>query len=152
MGAQSRWAGLLAGFLLALSLVACLPGVQQTTAPPPDTPADEVFVGMLRSIEERKVERFMASVDPSCVPPSDRLWGELNDYLNRAELIEYIVTVERRVALQNGGVTYVFSWQRKHDSKADGSTVNAGGRSEWTFAQRPGEPPMLIQVTGQPLF
>lgn len=143
---------LAAALLAAGSITGCLPGSGQNAAPPPvSAPSDEVFANLFRAVEERRADRFTSGVAPDCAPASDKLWNDLTAFFNVAELIEYNVTVERRVVSGNS-VTYVFTWLRKYDERETGRTVTGAGKSEWTFTRTPGGPYLLTQAVGMPLF
>jgi hypothetical protein len=120
-------------------------------APSASAPVDDVFVGLLRAIEEKRPDKFAAGVDPACTPPRDTLWDALNTFTGRADLIDYSITVERRLPQENQ-ITYIFTWQRKHKDRDSGETLSEAGRSEWTFAKQVNGPYMLISAVGRPLF
>jgi hypothetical protein len=138
---------------VAMAVAGCLPGMTSDVAVGPSASADvdDVFVGLLRAIEEKRPDKFAAGVDPACTPSRDTLWDALNTFTGRADLIEYSVTVERRLK-QDEQVTYVFSWQRKHKDRDSGETLNDGGRTEWTFAKQVGGPYLLVSQVGKSLF
>lgn len=120
-------------------------------APPSATaPSDDVFLLLLRSIEERRAERFAAAVDPTCTPSRDEFWTNLNTFLGTADNIEYNVSVERRVA-EGDRVVYIFTWQRKHSDHETGEVRSLAGRSEWTLSRASGRF-LLAQATGTALF
>ncbi|OIO33762.1 MAG: hypothetical protein AUJ18_02980 [Candidatus Hydrogenedentes bacterium CG1_02_42_14] len=137
--------------LLVLTSASCLPGTQSTGIAV-KSPSDEVLASMIRAIEERKADKFISGVDATCIPTPDSLWSKLIDFLNAAELIEFVVAVDNRSIQGSDRVTYVFSWNRKYDNKTNGTTINDSGRSEWTFVKRPGEPFTLILMSGDQLF
>jgi hypothetical protein len=118
----------------------------------PSSSADETFTKLLSSIEGHRSDLFMSSVDPFCVPSSSMIWSDLNEFLRRAYLIEYNVTVEQRVVRDDGSIGYFFRWERKHRDRDDGATIDAAGRSEWVLSRRAGQPYMLVLATGDPVF
>lgn len=137
--------------LIALLPLGCLPGSQTASAGPSENaPADEVFMQLLRAIEERRVDRFTAAVDPVSDPPRDRLYEDFQTFTATADDIEYNVNVERRMS-EGFNTIYVFTWQRKYRDKDTGQLVNTPGRSEWTLSRATGRF-LLVQATGARLF
>ncbi len=113
-------------------------------------PCDGVLVAMLRAIEERRPEQFSQHIDIAANPGKDQLWLALTNFLNRADAIEYVITVERR-HVDGININYVFSWTRKFEEKSTGQVVTASGRAEWSFIENLGAY-SLISATGPPLF
>lgn len=118
--------------------------------PPGSHPCDGVFIEMVRAIEEQRPERFAATVDPSATPNKDQLWMQLTNFLKIADQIEYVITVERRNA-EGTTITYIFTWERKFENRANGQLVTARGHGEWVFLENLGSY-TLLSATGQPLF
>lgn len=113
-------------------------------------PCDGVLVAMVRSVEERRPDQFSQYIDVAANPSRDQLWLGLTNFLNRADAIEYVVTVERR-HVDGIKVTYTFTWTLKHEEKSTGDVVTTSGRSEWVFLENLGAF-TLISATGTPLF
>ncbi|MEK8022700.1 MAG: hypothetical protein AAB229_02725 [Candidatus Hydrogenedentota bacterium] len=147
-----RWSAGAAGLALLLLTAGCVAGTGTSVGAPPSTsaPSDDVFLHLLKSIEERRADRFAGAVDPTCSPNRDILWEDLNKFLGAADNVEYNVSVERRVS-DLDRVVYIFTWQRKHQDRDSGEIVSTNGRSEWTLSRASGRF-MLIQTTGTPLF
>lgn len=136
---------------LLLGLASCLPGSQTGFAPPStSTPADEVFINMLRAIEEKRPEQFLAAVSSTCNPDKDDLWNKLNDFLKNADQIELVVSVQRRNKKPTE-ITYIFTWERRHSSRETGEVLTAKGQSEWTISRVTGRF-LLEQAAGDLLF
>lgn len=137
--------------LSCILLTGCLPGSEGAGAPPSiSAPADEVFMNLFRSVEERRADRFAAAVDPNSNPPREQLWDELNTFHGIAEDIEYNVSVERRIA-QGDKTIYVFTWRRKHRDRDSGLNIDEQGRTEWTLSRASGRY-LLVQSTGTAIF
>lgn len=113
-------------------------------------PCDGVLVAMIRSIEERRPDQFSQYIDVAANPSRDQFWLTLTNFLNRADAIEYVVTVERR-HVDGIKVIYTFNWTLKYEEKSTGEVVTRSGRSEWTFLENLGAY-TLISATGAPLF
>lgn len=139
--------------VVAVLFAGCIPGLMSdgSVGPTVATPSDDVFITLIRAIEEERPDKFTAAVDPACTPPRDTLWDGLNAYIARADLTDFNVTVERRIPQENQ-ITYVFTWQRKYKDRQTGETVTDAGRSEWTLARQINGPYLLTSAVGRPLF
>lgn len=113
-------------------------------------PCDGVLVAMIRSVEERRPDQFSQHIDVAANPSRDQLWLALTNFLNRADAVEYVVTVERRY-VEGIKVTYTFAWTLKFEEKSTSDVVTTNGRSEWVFLENLGAF-TLISATGTPLF
>lgn len=137
--------------LATLLPLSCLPGSQNAGAPPAaNAPSDEVFINLLRSIEEERLDRFQAAVDPSSDPPREKLYEDMTAFLAAADDIEFNVSVERRISDRDKTI-YIFTWQRKFRNTDSGELTNTQGKSEWTLSRSSGRF-LLLQMTGTRVF
>lgn len=146
---------LISALALSVALSGCvydaLLGKGQTTLGlGTEHPCDGILVAMVRAVEERRPDQFSQYIDVAANPGKDQLWLSLTNFLNRAEAIEYVITVERR-NVEGINITYIFSWTRKFEDKTTGRVITASGRAEWSYIENLGAY-ALISATGQPLF
>ncbi|RMH56194.1 MAG: hypothetical protein D6679_09695 [Candidatus Hydrogenedentota bacterium] len=149
MGERAIFRNTMGLVLSAVFVAGCLPGTG-AGAPPSSAPSDDVFISMLRAIEERRADRFAAAVALTANPDKETIWQNLNTFLDNAEKIELDVTVDRRIHKADE-VIYLFSWTRKYQKRDTGETVTDSGESEWSFSNRTGRY-LLVQMTGNELF
>lgn len=126
----------------------CLPGSQTAgSAPSVSTPADEVFINLLRAVEEKRADQFVAAISQSSNPDPDFLWNGLQDFMKHADQIDFTVTVNERLR-KGEDIVYRFEWDRKYVSRGTQATITSRGRSEWTLSRETGRF-LLQQVVGE---